>query len=112
LLHFNCSIGPQCGTEVNPAFGKGGFQEYPRLSYYNWNIDEAAVLVQILDPRRDLISTAEFRLHGFLSIMKLGAPFDYLGFPGVAHSCFMNGNSRKVGENAAVGRMMQFLYNS
>ena len=101
-------------------FGKGGFLEHPRLSHQNWNISEVAILVHILDPRRDLMSTAELKLHSFQTIMKLDVPFDYQCFPGVAHSCFMNGNSRKVGErdamargkSAAVGWVTQFLYDS
>lgn len=76
-------------------FGKGGFREYPRVSYYNWNINEVAILVHILDPRRDLMLTAGLKLHSFQTIMKLGVLFDYQYFPGVAHSCSINGNSTK-----------------
>ena len=82
------------------------------------DIDEVAVSVQILAPEIDPVYTAELKMHTFETVQKLGIPFDYQHFPGVAHSSLNRGDEKKPGEreamargkNAAVGWLRQFLH--
>lgn len=82
------------------------------------DIDGVGVPVQVLAPEIDLAYTAELKLHTFETIQKLGVPFDYQYFPGVAHACFIRGDEKHAGErealvrgkNAAVGWFQQFLH--
>lgn len=81
------------------------------------DIDEVAVPVQILAPEIDPVYTAELKTHSFVTMQKLGIPFDYQHFPGVEHACFTRGDAKKAGEreamargkNAAVSWFRQFL---
>ena len=68
------------------------------------DIDEVAVPVQILAPEIDPMYNAELKLHSFLTIAKLGVPFDYQHFPGVEHSCFVRGDEKMAGEREAMAR--------
>lgn len=55
------------------------------------DIDEVGVPVQILAPERDVVYTAELKMHTFETVMKLGLPLDYHHFPGVEHGSFGEG---------------------
>lgn len=76
------------------------------------------VPVQVLAPEFDPPYTAELKLHTFVTLQKLGVPFEYLHFPGVHHACFIRGDERKEGErdamvrgkNAAVAWFKQWLH--
>jgi dienelactone hydrolase len=82
------------------------------------DIDEVAVPVQILAPEIDPVFTPELKTHSFVTLQKLGLPFDYQHFPGVVHACFIRGDPGKPGEreamargkNAAVGWLKQYLH--
>lgn len=76
------------------------------------------VPVQMLAPEFDPPYTAELKLHTFVTLQKVGVPFEYLHFPGVHHACFIRGDERKEGEreamirgkNAAVAWFKQWLH--
>lgn len=84
------------------------------------DIDNVAVPVQILAPEIDPAFNAELKKHSFETIQKLGLPFDYQHFPGVAHACLVRGDPEKPGEreamlrgkNAAVSWFRQFLHST
>jgi dienelactone hydrolase len=81
------------------------------------DIDEVAVPVQILAPEVDQMFTVEMKRHSFDTLQKLGLPFDYQHFPGVAHGCLIRGDQDHPGEreamlrgkNAVVSWFIQFL---
>ncbi|KAJ4415724.1 hypothetical protein N0V85_002599 [Neurospora sp. IMI 360204] len=76
------------------------------------------VPVQVLAPEFDPAYSAELKTHTFVTLQKLGVPFEYSHFPGVYHGCFIRGDERKGGEreamvrgkNAAVAWMKQWLH--
>lgn len=62
------------------------------------------VPVQILAPEIDAAYTAELKTHTFVTLQKLGVPFDYQHFPGVEHACFTRGDENVPGDRAALVR--------
>ncbi|EAA32437.1 alpha/beta-hydrolase [Neurospora crassa] len=78
------------------------------------------VPVQVLAPEFDQRYTEELKTHTFVTLQKLGVPFEYSHFPGVHHGCFIRGDERKEGEreamvrgkNAAVAWMKQWLHSN
>ncbi|OIW26284.1 dienelactone hydrolase family protein [Coniochaeta ligniaria NRRL 30616] len=62
------------------------------------------VAVQMLAPEHDIQYTAELKTHTFVTLQKLGVPFDYQHFPGVEHACFTRGDEKVPGDRAALVR--------
>ncbi|KAK3956149.1 Alpha/Beta hydrolase protein [Pseudoneurospora amorphoporcata] len=62
------------------------------------------VPVQVLAPEFDPQYTAVLKLQTFVTLQKLGVPFEYLHFPGVHHACFIRGDEKKEGEREAMVR--------
>lgn len=64
----------------------------------------ADVAVQVLAPEIDMMYTDEMKTHTFVTLQKLGVPFDYQHYPKVEHACFSRGDEKKEGEKAALVR--------
>lgn len=68
------------------------------------DIDEMAVPVQLLMPEVDAASPPERKSYLFVTLQKLGVPFDYQHFPGVEHACMVRGSEEHEGEREAMTR--------
>lgn len=62
------------------------------------------VAVQVLAPERDEQYTEELKTHTFVTLQRLGVPFDYQHYPGVEHACFTRGDEQVPGDQAALVR--------
>ncbi|KAF3766503.1 dienelactone hydrolase family protein [Cryphonectria parasitica EP155] len=82
------------------------------------DIDQVAVPLQVLAPEHDPAYTAELKAYTFETVTRLGIPFVYRHFPGVAHGCLVRGEENKPherealvkGKNAVVGWLKEYLH--
>jgi dienelactone hydrolase len=78
------------------------------------------VPVQVLAPEHDVAYTEELKMHTFVTLQKLGVPFDYQHFAGAEHGCLTKADEKKSdskavlvrGKNAAVAWARQWLYDA
>lgn len=66
------------------------------------DVDGLAAPLKLLIPEFDPVFTPELRAHCFETLPKMGRPWAYEHFPGVAHACFIRGDERKPGERDAM----------